>query len=108
MKSSFKWALVTLSIATIVWFAALYVTLQQYREYVEWFDEQYGEWGLRIPYYLWNGGVYVAITGVCLGTAWTVFGFCCLYPSIQRLPHKRPLAILLLLVLFVILMWRFL
>jgi len=72
--SKFKLVFIVLFIATVIWAMILYYTLQGYREYCEWFDEQpWSEWGLREPYLSWNGGFYVFIAGACLLAVW--FGF---------------------------------
>lgn len=67
--SKFKVAFTVLLIATVIWVYAFWYTLQEYHKYVE----KYGEWGLNEPYYNWNGGKYVCISGGVLCVAWTIF-----------------------------------
>ena len=88
--SKFKLAFTVLLVATIIWGAAFYYTLQGYREYCEWLDEQpWSKWDLREPYWTWNGGKYVAVTGVFLLFTWIGFIIGTLGKTLARVSERR-------------------
>ena len=69
--SKFKLAFTVLLVATIIWGIAFYYTLQEYHKYCEWLDEQpWSKWDLKHPFWTWNGGKYVCVTGGLLFVAW--------------------------------------
>jgi hypothetical protein len=72
-KRLLKLAFTVLSIATVVWGIVFSYTLQEYRKYVEvWNQSESNEWGLPKTFQAWNGGVYVTITGELLLCAWAI------------------------------------
>jgi len=88
--SKFKLAFTVLLIATIIWGITFYYTLQGYREYCEWFDEQpLSEWGLRKPYWCWNGGLYVLVIGGFLTVTWIGFIFAVAQEFSVRLSERK-------------------
>ncbi len=93
--SKFKLAFVVLLTATMIWGVALHYTLQEYREYCEWFrGSKWGESGLPNPYYTWNGGLYVTVATEFLLLVWIPFIWYSLlekaYPYLkQRLSYRE-------------------
>jgi len=74
IMNKLKLAFIVLCVATIIWGIAFYYTIQQYHKYLEWVHEQpWSEWGLAHPFWAWNGGIYIVVSGYFLILAWGVF-----------------------------------
>ena len=87
--SKFKIVFIILLIATIIWAIAFHCTRQEYHKYIEWLEsegwwEQWDcpdemkeklkeMWGLREPWWMWNGMRYIFFAGFLLLLAWIGF-----------------------------------
>jgi hypothetical protein len=88
VRIDLKLAFLVLLIATTVWGIVFYFTFQDYQEYLEECrHSNLSEWGLANPYWEWNDGIYVVVTGEFLLLGWLTFLWKLL--STKVYPHMR-------------------